>query len=67
MKIKILEKRTLEKAITIWEESTRKVSSQWGELSYLDWCIKESKRMNQNGANTLVCQEPKGNIAICRP
>lgn len=67
MNIKQLEKRTYNKAVTVWEESTKRLESQWGTITYLDWCIKESRRMNKNGGDTLVCREPKGLVAICRP
>lgn len=57
----------MNKALTIWEPSNSKIISQWGEITYEDWCIKESARMNANGGDTLVCREPKGYIAVCRP
>jgi hypothetical protein len=65
--IKKLTKRTYEKAVTVWESPTLNMHTQWGTLPYVEWCQKESRRMNACGGNTLVCQEPEGLVAICRP
>lgn len=67
MNIKQLDKRTLSKAVTVWDEPGTKFESQYGTVKYIDWCHLESRRMNNNGGNTLVCREPKGLVAICRP
>jgi hypothetical protein len=64
--IKKLQKRTYHNAVTNWEPPNSKFYSQWGEVTYLDWCHKESKRMNSVGASTIVCEEPEGLVAICR-
>jgi hypothetical protein len=67
MNIKQLDKRTYNKAVTVWEDPKNRLESQWGTITYQEWCIKESRRMNNNGGDTLVCREPKGLVAICRP
>jgi hypothetical protein len=57
----------MNRAVTVWEEPGNELLSQWGKITYAEWCQLESKRMNSQGANTIVCQEPDGKIAICRP
>lgn len=64
---KSIQHRDMTKAVTVWEAPETKVLSQWGQIPYEIWCQNESKRMNSCGANTIVCQEPEGKIAICRP
>lgn len=64
---KTLQHRDMNRAVTVWEDPSQKVLSQWGNIPYADWCQNESRRMNACGANTIVCQEPEGKIAICRP
>ena len=59
-----------ERAITVWDHPTHSSSrlseTQWGSLTYQQWCVKESERMNKAGGNTSVHTREDGNIAIIR-
>jgi hypothetical protein len=57
----------MHRAVTVWTDPNEKLLSQWGLITYADWCLNESRRMNACGGDVLVCQEPEGQIAICRP
>jgi hypothetical protein len=45
---------TSRKNKTVWGNPEHKLQSQFGFISYAEWCAKESARMNAQGANTHV-------------
>jgi len=40
--------------LTVWGLPKNQLYSQWGRLTYEEWCHKESKRQNLMGGNTKV-------------
>lgn len=40
--------------VTVPGPMAEQLNSQWGRLTYLDWCRKESDRQNACGARTYV-------------
>ena len=53
--------------ITILEEPTRTMDTQWGTLTYREWCEREADRMNQAGHDALVAYASNGSCCVCRP
>lgn len=53
------------KSVTHYENPNFKVDSQWGRITYLEWCTKESNRMNSAGAHTSIHWRD-GYVAIIR-
>lgn len=41
-------------AKTVWSSINELLKCQWGLLRYEDWCRKESSRMNDSGATSVV-------------
>lgn len=54
------------KEITILSEPLSMLVSQWGRITYQDWCERECARMNKNGGNAIV-KTKKGLVCISRP
>lgn len=53
-------------SVTVWDHTGEVVKdSQWGPLTYRQWCDKEAERMNAAGASVHVV-EKDGYVAICR-
>ena len=51
---------------TDWDdELTRMVESSFGDVSYGEWCKKESSRMNDSGGNVEVRQRRHEGIKQC--
>jgi len=42
------------------------LDTQWGRLTYNEWCIRESQRMNGCGAGTRVLKVQDGKCCIVR-
>ena len=53
------------KPITRWCNPDEKISTQWGYITYRQWCEKEVARINRNGDTTKVI-EKNGLIAVSR-
>jgi len=42
--------------ITTPSPNVEKLDSQWGRISYIEWCEKESRRINRAGGNAVVSE-----------
>ena len=54
------------KNITVWETPNTMLQSQYGNVTYLDWCEKEVVRTRANGRQAVIVKM-KGMIALARP
>ncbi len=52
-------------SITHYENPKFKLDSQWGRITYLEWCELESARLNAAGAHTSLGWRD-GYVAIVR-
>ena len=42
------------KNITVWEMPNDKMTSQWGKITFREWCEFESKRVGKLGVYTHI-------------
>jgi hypothetical protein len=54
---------------TIWGVPDERLRTQWGELTYFEWCLEECARLNRQGGNCRVIWwlDKLVSIAINRP
>ena len=53
------------KSVTVWDHPNSRIDSQYGDISYRQWCEKEVERMNRNGGNVKLSEHNEF-IAITR-
>lgn len=56
-------KMNTENNITVWGNPNEKLKSQYGNVTYLEWCTKEVERMRAGGKIAKVV-ERKGLVAV---
>jgi hypothetical protein len=54
------------KNVTTWGDPKTILQSQYGNVSYREWCNKEVVRMRANGGQAVVV-EKFGMVAVARP
>ena len=54
------------KNITVWGEPKSMLQSQYGNVTFREWCDREVVRMRANGGQYVVV-ERYGMVAIARP
>jgi len=61
-------KQTLDtrKNITVWGDPKSMLQSQYGNVTYREWCLCEVVRMCANGGQAVVV-EMGGMVAVARP
>ena len=50
---------------TVWGSPTETLKSQYGEITYADWCEKEKDRFESKGGKYAV-ESHKGKVALYR-
>ena len=55
-----------QKLVTEWTHPEDTINSQWGNLVFNEWCLKEAARINAHGDSVSVIHSEDGLIAISR-
>ena len=54
------------KSLTHWGRPHELLQSQYGEVTYREWCEKERDRINKRGDGVRVVENAAGLIALSR-
>jgi len=55
------------KLITRWDFILSELKSQWGTITYQDWCENEAARIRANGGSAIVRRNKNRECCISRP
>lgn len=51
------------KHISIWGDPNSKLPSQYGNVTYREWCQQEAQRINKSGGSAFV-EELNGEVCV---
>jgi hypothetical protein len=54
------------KAVTVFDDPKTIVESQYGKITYREWCERERDRINKRGDGVQIVERKDGCIALLR-
>lgn len=54
------------KTLTEWSSPNEIINSQYGKVTYREWCQKERDRINVRGDGVMIVERADGFIALSR-
>jgi hypothetical protein len=55
-----------DKRLTEWSQPSEILNSQYGKVTYREWCDKECARINERGDGVKIVTREDGCIALSR-
>jgi|APIni6443716594_1056825.scaffolds.fasta_scaffold338698_2 hypothetical protein len=59
-------KNALAKSLTLLEEPKGMLDSQYGRITYEEWCKRETARIRANGGQAVLARRD-GKVCVARP
>ena len=57
---------TSKASITHWTKPNEVIVSEYGAITYREWCEKERDRINKHGVTVKIVKRAGGDIALSR-
>jgi hypothetical protein len=50
--------------LTIWDKPNDQLNTQYGRITYLDWCEREASRLTASGTKAHVAKSTTGKVCV---